>query len=102
MDNVCFRGPRAGINCEQELCMDLLCSNVVPVRTLSRLTVCARVAPSVRLAVNDGFFGHSNVTGNLVLEMVRETHDHGPINSWVNPYHARTISLFVAFDILFC
>jgi hypothetical protein len=46
VDNVCFRGPRAGIN------------------------------------FNDGFFGHSNVTGNTVLEMVRETHDHGPLNSW--------------------
>ena len=30
----------------------------------------------------DGFYGHSNVTGNLVFEMVRETNDHGPLNSW--------------------
>ena len=58
---------------------------------------------SVRLAVNDGFFGDSNVTGNLILEMVRETHDHGPLNSWVIAYHDHcTTSPFVRFDIPVC
>eukprot|EP00456_Euglypha_rotunda_P058091 TRINITY_DN48206_c0_g1_i7.p1 TRINITY_DN48206_c0_g1~~TRINITY_DN48206_c0_g1_i7.p1 ORF type:complete len:261 (-),score=33.77 TRINITY_DN48206_c0_g1_i7:10-792(-) len=45
-DNLCYNGPRAGIN------------------------------------FNDGFGGNSLVIGNLVFNMVRETGDHGPYNSW--------------------
>lgn len=45
-DNVCYNGPRAGIN------------------------------------FNDGFGGAGLLTGNLVFNMVRETGDHGPFNSW--------------------
>jgi len=45
-DNVCYNGPRAGIN------------------------------------FNDGFGGGNTVEGNLVFNMVRETGDHGPFNSW--------------------
>jgi len=45
-DNVCYNGPRAGIN------------------------------------FNDGFGGGNLVEGNLVFNMVRETGDHGPFNSW--------------------
>lgn len=45
-DNLCYNGPRAGINW------------------------------------NDGFAGGSTVSGNLVFNMVRETGDHGPYNSW--------------------
>lgn len=45
-DNVCYNGPRAGIN------------------------------------FNDGFLGNNTVQGNLVFNMVRETGDHGPFNSW--------------------
>jgi len=45
-DNVCYNGPRAGIN------------------------------------YNDGFGGNNRIRGNLVFNMVRETGDHGPYNSW--------------------
>lgn len=45
-DNVCYNGPRAGIN------------------------------------FNDGFGGGSLLQGNLIFNMVRETGDHGPFNSW--------------------
>ena len=45
-DNVCYNGPRAGIN------------------------------------FNDGFGGTNHVFGNLLFNMVRETGDHGPFNSW--------------------
>jgi len=45
-DNLCYNGPRAGIN------------------------------------INDGFAGNNLMEGNLVLNMVRETGDHGPYNSW--------------------
>jgi hypothetical protein len=45
-NNVCYNGPRAGIN------------------------------------FNDGFLGGNVVSGNLVFNMVRETSDHGPFNSW--------------------
>jgi len=45
-DNLCYNGPRAGINW------------------------------------NDGFAGNNLVEGNLVFNMVRETGDHGPYNSW--------------------
>eukprot|EP00658_Telonema_sp_P-2_P062380 TRINITY_DN51040_c0_g1_i2.p1 TRINITY_DN51040_c0_g1~~TRINITY_DN51040_c0_g1_i2.p1 ORF type:complete len:398 (-),score=92.79 TRINITY_DN51040_c0_g1_i2:286-1479(-) len=45
-DNLCYNGPRAGINW------------------------------------NDGFSGGNVVAGNLVFNMVRETGDHGPYNSW--------------------
>ena len=31
---------------------------------------------------NDGHGGNSHVGGNLVFNMVRETGDHGPYNSW--------------------
>jgi hypothetical protein len=45
-DNVCYNGPRAGIN------------------------------------RNDGFAGGDVYRGNLVFNMVRETADHGPVNTW--------------------
>jgi len=45
-DNVCYNGPRAGIN------------------------------------QNDGFGGNDLVARNLVFNMVRESADHGPYNSW--------------------
>jgi len=45
-DNLCYNGPRAGINW------------------------------------NDGFAGGNLLKGNLVFNMVRETGDHGPFNSW--------------------
>jgi hypothetical protein len=31
---------------------------------------------------NDGFFGGNVMSGNLVFNMVRETQDHGPANTW--------------------
>ena len=46
VDNVCYNGPRAGIN------------------------------------YNDGFGGNNLFKGNAVWNMVRETGDHGPLNSW--------------------
>ena len=46
LDNVCYNGPRAGIN------------------------------------FNDGFGGANLLQGNLIFNMVRETGDHGPFNSW--------------------
>eukprot|EP00656_Telonema_subtile_P039161 TRINITY_DN4429_c0_g1_i1.p1 TRINITY_DN4429_c0_g1~~TRINITY_DN4429_c0_g1_i1.p1 ORF type:complete len:518 (+),score=96.96 TRINITY_DN4429_c0_g1_i1:1085-2638(+) len=38
--------------------------------------------PRAGINWNDGFVGGSNVSGNLVFNMVRETGDHGPYNSW--------------------
>ena len=46
VDNVCYNGPRAGIN------------------------------------YNDGFGGGNFFARNAVWNMVRETGDHGPLNSW--------------------
>ena len=82
--------------------LESLCSNVE--QTWTRLTICMRVALSVCVAVNDGFFGHSNVTGNLIFAMVRETNDHGPLNSWVSvcDIHRTTMSLSLRFGIHLC
>lgn len=38
--------------------------------------------PRAGINWNDGFAGGSTVNGNLVFNMVRETGDHGPYNSW--------------------
>ena len=38
--------------------------------------------PRAGINWNDGFAGGSTVAGNLVFNMVRETGDHGPYNSW--------------------
>jgi hypothetical protein len=38
--------------------------------------------PRAGINWNDGFAGGSTVEGNLVFNMVRETGDHGPYNSW--------------------
>ena len=48
----------------------------------------------------DGFFGDSNVTGNLVFEMVRETNDHGPLNSWDRPVYPCTLPFEIRKDHL--
>jgi len=46
--------------------------------------------PRAGFNFNDGFMGGTIVDGNLIANMVRETHDHGPINSWNrNPYATR-------------
>ena len=38
--------------------------------------------PRAGINFNDGFGGGNLVEGNLVFNMVRETNDHGPFNSW--------------------
>ena len=38
--------------------------------------------PRAGIDFNDGFGGGNLVEGNLVFNMVRETSDHGPFNSW--------------------
>ena len=38
--------------------------------------------PRAGINFNDGFGGGHSVTGNLGFNMVRETGDHGPFNSW--------------------
>jgi hypothetical protein len=38
--------------------------------------------PRAGVNLNDGFGGGHAISGNLIFNMVRETCDHGPINSW--------------------
>jgi len=38
--------------------------------------------PRAGININDGFCGGHNITRNLVFNFVRETQDHGPINTW--------------------
>lgn len=38
--------------------------------------------PRAGVNLNDGFGGGHEISGNLIFNMVRETCDHGPINSW--------------------
>ena len=38
--------------------------------------------PRAGFNFNDGFFGNNLAQQNLIFNMVRETGDHGPINSW--------------------
>jgi len=64
-------GPRAGINCPP------------PPASLDPTFVSLTVLTGTHCrAGNDGFAGGSTVEGNLVFNMVRETGDHGPYNSW--------------------
>ena len=64
-------GPRAGINCPP------------PPASLDPTFVSLTVLTETHCrAGNDGFAGGSTVEGNLVFNMVRETGDHGPYNSW--------------------
>jgi hypothetical protein len=39
--------------------------------------------PRAALALNDGMGGGINIHHNLLFQMVRQTSDHGPINTWV-------------------
>ena len=64
-------GPRAGINCPPPP------ADLDP--TFFSLT---DLTGTHCRAGNDGFAGGSTVEGNLVFNMVRETGDHGPYNSW--------------------
>jgi hypothetical protein len=38
--------------------------------------------PRAGINVNDGFYGNHTLSWNVMFNTVRETHDHGPINSW--------------------
>jgi hypothetical protein len=60
---VLFNGPRAGINFNGEVSL-----TVLPARTHARYT--------------DGYGGGNLVEYNLGFNMVRETSDHGVLNSW--------------------
>ncbi|UJR19719.1 hypothetical protein I4U23_022853 [Adineta vaga] len=54
--------------------------------TLSRsVTVKGNVMfnmPRAAININDGFYGNHTINYNVVFDSVRETSDHGPINSW--------------------
>jgi hypothetical protein len=38
--------------------------------------------PRAAVNVNDGFYGNHTISWNVMFNTVRETSDHGPINSW--------------------
>ena len=62
--------------------------------------------PRAGINFNDGFGGGNVVKNNLLFNFVRETHDHGPINSWDRqPYltevlDGKTMSLTQAESII--
>ena len=41
--------------------------------------------PRAGINMNDGFGGGDLISGNLIFNMVRETNDHGPINTVTRP-----------------
>ena len=38
--------------------------------------------PRAAININDGFYGNHTISYNVIFNTVRETSDHGPINSW--------------------
>jgi len=38
--------------------------------------------PRAGININDGFYGNHTINHNVIFNTVRETSDHGPINSW--------------------
>ena len=38
--------------------------------------------PRAAINVNDGFYGNHTISWNVIFNAVRETKDHGPINTW--------------------
>ena len=38
--------------------------------------------PRAGININDGFYGNHTISHNVIFNTVRETSDHGPINSW--------------------
>jgi hypothetical protein len=38
--------------------------------------------PRAAINVNDGFYGNHTISWNVIFNAVRETGDHGPINTW--------------------
>ena len=38
--------------------------------------------PRAAININDGFYGNHTINHNVIFNAVRETSDHGPINSW--------------------
>jgi hypothetical protein len=38
--------------------------------------------PRAAININDGFYGNHTISWNVIFNTVRETSDHGPINSW--------------------
>lgn len=38
--------------------------------------------PRAAVNINDGFFGNHTISWNVMFNTVRETSDHGPINTW--------------------
>jgi hypothetical protein len=38
--------------------------------------------PRAAININDGFYGNHTISYNVIFNAVRETSDHGPINSW--------------------
>ena len=71
--NVFFNGPRAGINVRKRVACEFTAA-------LQRLTL----VPSLHYArqINDGFAGGHLLTRNCGFNLVRETLDHGVVNSW--------------------
>ena len=46
--------------------------------------------PRSGININDGFAGNKTVAWNVMFNTVRETSDHGPINTYVIHYHSAT------------
>jgi hypothetical protein len=38
--------------------------------------------PRAAININDGFYGNHTLSWNVIFNTIRETNDHGPINSW--------------------
>eukprot|EP01084_Bolivina_argentea_P000567 1064_1 len=65
--------------------------------------------PRAAINFNDGFGGNSTIKNNLIFNMVRESSDHGPFNSWdrqlyvtkVGNYNASNGSVIKAWDYIY-
>ena len=49
------------------------------------------IGPRAGINANDGFGGGNVIERNLIFNMVRETGDHGPFNSWDRVPYITTI-----------
>jgi hypothetical protein len=50
--------------------------------------------PRAAININDGFYGNHTISWNVIFNAVRETKDHGPINTWDRqPYLGDAVQL---------
>lgn len=95
-DNIFYNGPRAAFNFN----VSITRHNMTRYASWSAEFLLCYVYVVMPFLVKDGFGGGDDISGNLLLNCVRESSDHGPCTKFVHPF--RVLCVYASSSCCHC